>query len=432
MTIEAHADLRKKTWLSWLPGVLLLMPYLDRGPIKRLFTYNRGNVYVYATVFMMIAVSILLWVITRKSPDTKPMYRIKVQALLFGGALALPGVVLAASGGFIPVFVSQLMWILVPICFAWFILKATVDFKIDLGKVLDNYVILFAAYCVFSIATYVVGYGFRLGQNVRVSGGSGSGGLLFGYTIVLVMGLLVARKRETSIVQKIVISSILVVFTLLNGSRIATALVFVEVILLVLPAHMSIRKPAIVGLLIATTILIMNPVDLITKIAPRMLNLNDSLRSQTLNSSLELADQQGVVGTVFGSGLGGFFPYQAWLESENALFGSRSFDNTVEIQGQEFLVQPHNSYIHLYFESGIVGVLLLLLLVGSLIIMVVRSQNKHLKFASLFILFSALLLNNFDSAFTMHPGTAGIWWTILFLLTQLNVSSNEHKLVTVE
>ena len=81
-----------------------------------------------------------------------------------------------------------------------------------------------------------------------------------------------------------------------------------------------------------------------------------------------------------------------------------------------FIVQPHNTFIHILLELGINGLLLFVITICSLYKKIVINHSKNCMFQISFIVLSVIILNFFDSVFTINPGIASIWWIILFLL----------------
>ena len=160
--------------------------------------------------------------------------------------------------------------------------------------------------------------------------------------------------------------------------------------------------------------------ELLIKIAPRLADVSSGIRGINAANSIKLFLSDSILDEFFGKGLGQFFPYQDWFINHTSIL-----DITFSYEGMVFIVQPHNTFIHILLELGIIGLLLFVITICSLYKKIVINHSKNCMFQISFIVLSMIILNFFDSVFTINPGVASIWWIILFLL--VNYKEDEVK-----
>ena len=155
------------------------------------------------------------------------------------------------------------------------------------------------------------------------------------------------------------------------------------------------------------------PVTLLKQIVPRAMDLDFGARGITLLNGLKAFSKQPIIEKLFGVGLSGLFPYQSWLLYRYTL-GFPHY-NMFFFNGYIMLVQPHNSFLYLLLETGLVGLLLFLSLfvIGYHLIRTKTVSNRRLRCLVLFLI---IFLNCFDAVFMIQPGSAGLWWLLYFLV----------------
>lgn len=419
--------IKKSKLYEWIIPILLLLPYLDRGWIRNTFLYKENGVYIYPMMFMMIVIGVLFSLITMdyNIMKTKMKNTLKISQI-YAISVLVYGFVMGIQKNNVLIFAVQFAWLFLPIWYAYKI-YIFIDYKkLNWGNIIDKYIILFVLYCIATIMIQIYYYDFRFGFFIRISGGSGSGGLLFSYTVTIVFGLLILRKKFFPFIIRNVMAFILILFTFLSGSRGAIIAVLVEILIYIF-TNRKVYQRIIVGMIMTIYILLGEPIKQIYAIAPRLMQLTDNLRFQTLTSTLNVIKEQDILSNLFGNGIGQFFPYQKWLNSINSLYGTVHFKNYIEIKGEIFLIQPHNTYIHLLLESGVIGLCAFCLFLFTLTNKLFKNysgENKN----NILIIFGLICMYNFlDSIFSMAPGIASIWWIIIFIIVNYEEERENEK-----
>lgn len=411
MTIK----IKKKNIYEWIPPILLLMPYLDRGWIRHTFLYSKNGVYFYPILIFMIVVGCVFAFITRHHVFCSRLRQIIRGTSFLAFLTFLSGAVISILNNNFAVFAVQFMWLFIPIWYAWEVYAFICHKKLNIGNIVDKYLGLFAAYCVFSIAIQMYSYGFYFGSSIRLGGGSGSGGLLFSYTVAIVFGLLILRKKHIPAVKRILLAGIYFLFAILSGSRGAIFIILFELVLYFFSYKKTYQRIMMVSAAFFFAV-IGNPMEYIYQIAPRLLELSDNKRAQTISSTLNVFSQQGILRDLFGNGLGQFFPYQEWLGSINSLYGTIHFKNIISINGELFLVQPHNTYIHLLLEIGIIGLAVFMIILFLMMKFLLNTHVGECRRNLLIIFFIICAFNCLDAVFSMAPGIASIWWILTLIV----------------
>lgn len=417
--------IKKSILYEWVIPILLIIPYLDRGWVRNTFLYNKNGVYIYPIMYMMIVVGIFFTFITRKNR----IYFYKMNSIIkllyiFATLFFLYGLMIGMKNDKVAVFIVQFLWLFLPIWYSWKVYLFFNYYNLNIGKIIDNYITIFVLYCLFSIVIQIYYYGFGFGTSVRLGGGSGSGGLLFSYTVTIVFGLLILRKDNISFAFRNVMAAILILFTILSGSRGAIIFILIEIIIYIF-TNKGIIESIVIGSIVFVYMLVGEPIKYIYAIAPRLMNLTDNMRTQTIRSALKVVIEQDVITNLFGNGLGQFFPYQNWLSSTNSLFGTVYFKNYVEVKGNVFLVQPHNTYVHLLLEVGVIGLVIFCSILICFIRILINKQNCSRIKCLLFVLICAY--NFLDSVFSMAPGIASIWWIIVLIIVRYEEEEKYEK-----
>lgn len=412
-----YAPKNKKvfSWSAFFFASLILIPYLDTGWIRKNLTYKTDRIYVYPIIFFMLVV-IFFSVVHKFMNKNKKIISGKEYNYIFWFCIYMTINVTtrSLSNGNYDVSFIQYLWFIVPMLYAIIVIE-TIKYKhINIGNIIDYYLYLIAGYCVFSVFIYVKNFGYNFELTTRISGGTGSGGLLFSYTLVLAFGLLILRKEFISLLHSIIIMFIYLGFIFLSGSRTAIAFAVIFTFVFILKSKHDFRRIVYVFLFLLLLIIgqFFDLYDQFLKIAPRLSNMSSGIRGINFISSLILFISDNILNEFFGRGLGQFFPYQYWLLHHVSIF-----DITFMHNGMIFIVQPHNSFIHILLELGIIGLILFMMIICSLYKKALQHQSRNCKIIISFIFVSAIILNCFDSAFTINPGVASIWWIIIFLLT---------------
>ena len=412
-----YAPKNKKvfSWSAFFFASLILIPYLDTGWIRKNLTYKTDRIYVYPIIFFMLVVIFFSVVHKFINKDKRILSSKEYNCVyLFCIYTSINVAFRSISNKNFDVSFVQYLWAIVPMIYSIIVIGTIKNKLIDIEKIIDYYLYLIAGYCIFSVLIYIKNFGYNFELTTRISGGSGSGGLLFSYTLVLAYGLLILRKEFIPLLHSIIIMFIYLGFILLSGSRIAIVFALILTFLFILKSKHNFRK-IVNTILLLLFLIICQFFDLysqLLKVAPRLSNMTSGIRGVNFISSLKLFVSDNILNEFIGRGLGQFFPYQDWF-----LHHVSVLDITFMHNGMIFIVQPHNSFIHILLELGIIGLILFMMIICSLYKKALQHQSRNCKTIISFIFVSVIILNCFDSAFTINPGVASIWWIILFLLT---------------
>jgi len=235
--------------------------------------------------------------------------------------------------------------------------------------------------------------------------------------------LLLFYKDKIAGFKFIAVSSIMIIASIFTGSR---GSMWPITFLLMIYLLEDKRRISIVGLLLLIiSSLYVGPLEFLKSYVPRFFNLLDNSRFSTLQNAIEIYSKQSFFHIFFGTGLGMFFPYQKWYLYRTPGINYFLYD------GLTLLVRPHNSFIYLLLEAGMIGVILFFYPIYKAVIIFPRlNYIKNIKYA-FFTIILITLLNLFDSVFITAPGSAALWWLILLSLTlylyECKILSNERR-----
>lgn len=407
--------IKKKRISEWFPAILLLIPYLDRGWIRNTFLYKTDDIYIYPIEIVLLFLCVIFLFLDKGVKVERNFLQIRTAFLMFLCVIFLLGLVKGIINNKIIVFLSQYIWIILPILFSLLLMLYITKKKLDLGVVIDHYILLFAFYCLFSLVIQILFYGYKMGSSTRIGGGSGSGGLLFSYTIAMVFGLLIIRKEFIPKSKYIVYVAIFLMYVVLGGSRAAITIIMIEFLISLFINKSDYRKLATIFILILC-FLIWNPSDWLLMLVPRLNSFADVSRGKTVIGLLEIMSKSDFGTILTGYGIGQFFPYQKWLGSSSALFGTQYFDNFFVFDGHSILVQPHNTFLYIYVETGILGLVLLLNIFVKLYKNCLLCNINQIKIMLILLLCFGGVFCCVDSVLTMNPGVSSIWWSIFMFI----------------
>ena len=155
--------------------------------------------------------------------------------------------------------------------------------------------------------------------------------------------------------------------------------------------------------------ILLNPISLLEDFFPRIFNSDSENRILTFENTFSCFKNFNMQEKIFGKGIGNFFPYQRWKLLQYAK-GWES--NIFTYAGNTMLVEPHNTYIYIFLEQGIIGVLLYFLFLLSILIYIIKSNHRFGKLL-FFVIF--VFLGVVEGTIFIQPGIAGIWLFLLFV-----------------
>ncbi len=413
--MENYSRLKPKiNKIESLLGLTFIVPYMEIGVIRNFLDYRSDIIVIPASIFIMLSITIVL-LLQMKFRQNKIITISKINsiALVLFTLILIIGITVDNFS----VFFSQFLWFVVPFLYAVIVMKFINCYDLSPLNIGKAGLICFALYICVNILINFQQYGFALSGTMEQSRilSPGGGPVVLGYTIALVMSYCLIIKDEMSRVYFFFISVILVSGSILTGSR---GSIWPMLFLLITTNLINNRKKQqfLTIILLIAGIIIIDPVSLLEELIPRVMDLSGKARTETVINAIKVFVEQPILFQLFGTGLGGFFPYQEWLISggENVFLDYNMFLYNREI----LLVQPHNSYVYLLLETGVVGLILFLFIfINAFKKIKCQETNRTYKLIFFVLIVS---LNYLDSVFIIQPGSSGLWWLLLFLVVYDN------------
>lgn len=390
-------------------GIIILLPYIERGFIANKLAIYFENGYIKAIVVIMSLLS-LLFLILGFTKKHKTILSLKVARaemiiafyLVLHTLFQIPYEV---------IYFSTMLWIVIPIIYSISLTNYMFKSKCDFPELLRSIMFWFSVYSVFVVLYNIFVFGLYRNSSVRMTASAG-GPVIFGYTIAFFYSLLIANKRLVSKKEMVIYSIIFFVCGISTGSRGALWPMLAVVAYEWLQSKITIWK-IIVVLFCFFIIVIIDPIGQLSKLFPHLFTTVNTYREFTITNSILIFKDMSFINKVFGYGIGNVFPYQKWIlgVSENVI---QNYENVANIFGYSMLVQPHNTYIYMILESGLSFIGLLIYYVIAFTKGIIVQLNKN-RFRSILPCFIFLFVNFFDSVLCVAPGVAASFWTLLLI-----------------
>lgn len=395
--------------LHFLVPVIFVIPFLDINIIRKLLKIQIGNVVFDSSITMVLILSVLLFIfslnrslIIRNSNYT----RIFIAKILLEIVLIL-GYILSYQYNyyFVPVFLS----IVLPINCALLWLFFTKLYILDVSRITSIGITYFSIFCIIVVIYNLIFFGFGVDTARLLSPGGGP--VIFGYTIALVFALYCAIKKSSGKKVGYFIPAILIITSLLSGSRgsIWTIIIIVSFYFIKSRSISIIKKITIINIVIIFALLLNEFMYLF----PRITMFTDNSRLNTLINGIRIFFTSNFIEFFLGRGLTTVFPYQEWLinKTNSSLF---SFYNLVLIDNIYILVQPHNTYLYLLLECGLIGLSIYI----YILIQLYNGVKTHTYYKIVFFVF--VILNIFDSVLLIEPVVSTFWLIILMIINEIS------------
>lgn len=404
-------EIKKKEYILALSFVL---PYMEISIIRNAFGYSKNGIVIPASIFIMVALFIILTISIKLSSKRK--YASKIRSVIY--LKSILDIFIFMRGICVDdfsTFFAQFLWFIIPFYYAVAVIKYIDCFNLKVSNVGKMGLFYYAIYVVINIIVNIKYYGFAFSNTAERSRiiSPGGGPVIFGYTIVIIICYLLYNKGIISSISMFIGILIYSVGGILTGSRAAIwPIILLLIIYIFMNKHTSVKIMTLS--IVFIIVIILNPISFLTTLVPRIIDFSGGTRLETAINAFKIFYEQPVLRALFGSGFGNLFPYQLWLSSKEKVINLISY-NTFIYDGRILLVQPHNSYLYLLLETGLIGLLLFLSLFINIIFIIKRheSNNKHYKYIMIFFI---MVLNCFDSVFIIQPGTAGLWWLLIFMV----------------
>lgn len=422
------AALRKYKFLEYLSALMFVIPYMEVGVITDL-TYKKNDLYFpFIIVLMSCFMSVILFFkiismgknkkLTIRGTNLKIIIALKLMLdiyLLVRGVLANDAIK----------SLVQLSYMSIPFYFSLVIVLLIVRRELNVKHILKIGVAYFTLYCLICFLYNMLIYKNNLFTTVSsrlITPGGGP--VILGYTIVVVASILfVINERKTHSVLLYGQFLILFLVSLATGSRGSMWPMSLLIILYVI-YNKQLHVKIVMTLFLISFILVINPFAFLMENIPRFGLITSSSRINTINDALIFFSGQSLGTILLGFGVGNFFPYQKW----QILFDQYT-SNVFYYEGYLLLVQPHNAFIYMLLEGGIIG---LLLFTGILAVCIKKCLSKHLplfKSGAIPILLLCVMCFS-DSLLIIHPGPcAQLWFIVLLLVCLKNQKISQDKII---
>ena len=399
--------------LEYIIALCFIVPYMEIEKIRNLIGYKKNGIVIPSSIFIMLFITIIMTVVIsffRRQRFSNQIVKIVHIKIILDTFIFIRGLFIDN----IPMFFVQFLWFTIPFYYAVSIIKFIDYFGLKAYNVGKVGLLYFTLYLCINIIINFQKYDFSLHgilvQSRLIS--LGGGPVILGYTIALMMCYLLIIRHNISQMRAFITISILFCGAILTGSR-GAIWPIIFLIFLYAITNKTANVQILSTILLIILIIIANPISFLSKMVPRIMNLSDEARIQTVVNSLRVFNSEPIINKFFGTGLSKCFPYQIWLYNWEDVMNLLSY-NTFLYNGHVLLVQPHNSYIYILLEAGLIG-LAIFLTIFIRAFKIVKSQSCNNKKYKYLMLLLILFLNCFDSVFIMQPGSAGLWWLLLFI-----------------
>lgn len=402
----------KNTIREALIALVILVPYLEESTVNSSLTIRIGESAYLRPVNIFIGVVILglgvvLFLYQRGIPN-----KVTKRGLIVGSIIVLSILSSLLQTENFTASLCTLIWFIEPFIYAALAASFCKKFSLNRNSVFKYMCYFFAFYCLLKVYGYLSVYGYNSGYRMRATGG---GAVIFGYTIVVMFALLITVRER---VEPPLFYAILVVYTLTaiaTGTRASIwPIIFLWFCVFFFDRWST--KRFILLLAMVPVLIVLIFIDIPGLISggsaniARLVSFEDLSRINTASNSMRAFWRFPVLSMLFGKGLGNLFPYQYW-----SLLVQARIHNTFTYDGFQLLVQPHNSYIYMLLENGLVGLILMITILVKTV-KVIRLGNEEKYKQRILVVLVIVFVNFFDSIFFVQPGVAGNFWLILFAL----------------
>ena len=415
--------INKKNIGEMILSLLILVPYLEDSTVNSALTIRIGTAAYLRPVNIYMAVVIAILLLRKSLFSRYHSGRVTVRTISFVGLVLLTMVSSLLQCSEFKASLCTWIWFAEPIVYALLASGYAKETHLNRSRILANMCYFFAVYCVLKLYGYLRNIGFGSGLRMRATGG---GAVIFGYTIVIMFAVLVSQRKQ---IRPAVFYSILIVYSITavaTGSRGAIWPIVFLWVTIVLLDNLSTKKMLSL-ILLACLMIVLIVIDVPALIGgssaniARIISFEDLSRVQTTENALAVYIKQPLYRILFGAGLGNFFPYQYW----SLLVQSRA-RNTFSVDGLQLLVQPHNSYIYMLVENGLIGLFFLIAVIVRVLKRIGNAEQSNYRYL-LMIVLAIVFVNFFDSILFVQPGVAGNVWFILFLLYDMTAEAETER-----
>ena len=242
--------------------------------------------------------------------------------------------------------------------------------------------------------------------------------------IFLLLYISIFRKRNklTTLID-IVLFSFFFFLIIISGSRLGLYLFFILIIIIFFDKNKSIGKLKNIAISFLTILILVYFISLKLNLRYVNIDLTKEERLNTWISSIKSFRNYNLFDNIIGRGWGNYYKYWEWLESGGATWGGQNlfFD-----RGRLLLVSPHNSFIWILAEGGLIPFILSFIIIIYPIFKIATLRYFNEKKYLLFLTAAVFLSYMFDDVLIVAPGTA------LFSLSISYLSIDEANRLSVD
>lgn len=399
--------LRKEMFIS----MLILLPYLENNFTQKYIQWYFDKSYIRSITIISFFVIGIVFLITLTKKEQKVINKYIKMMMITLSVYSAIMIVLTSN---LMISICSWIWLATPMIYALIACRYCNVSKSNLTLVLKYSIVWFTLYLSVVVVYYIFVHHLFLDQTVRMNP-RGGGAVIFGYTIALFFILAVIYKNEFKIVPYYLILVILTIGSLGTASRGSVWLVVLFWIANFIFKKLN-RNRIIIFIFLVPIFVYLCTLDFssletttFTGFA-RLFNIHSFRRMTSTTNVLDVFGEMPFIRKIFGMGPGGFFPYQEWTMSIDDVE-----NNMFNYMGYSILVQPHNSFLYILMEYGLIGFAnLVLIFIGG--IKRVFSDKSPRWIYKLIFVGSIIVLNCLDSVFFVQPGTAFTFWFLLLLV----------------
>lgn len=398
----------------------IFLPYIERGFIDNILSYKTDDAYFRSMLLFLICGTFMLLFYTnvRKKKGVKKLKVLKWHNWLFWYLL----VIALLHLNFGTKNISVMLWFFLPMIFGYSFVYMCRKVQVNIPLLMTTMIKYFAVYVVISLVYNFLFYGLFRRANVRMTT-PGGGSVIFAYTTAFVFALTLAYKDYFKNKDYLIVMALFTVGAIACGSRGGMWPILGMWFYYYAFSEITLKRIVITfaGIL---GVIILNPIKMMQVYFPHLFLKTNHARGMSSSNLLTLFWDSPMIEKLFGHGPGEFFPYQEWIMDVS--YGRKySWDNYVLVDGLQVLVQPHNSYIYMLYEYGVVAVFMLALFLIVNIFVSWKSEKQRNKFFMILPVPVFAFVNCFDSILFVQPGAAAIMWMLLLVyLSDVNERVN--------
>lgn len=406
--------INKASLRGLMAGAMLISPALFISPIRSFFLIEANEIRILPFATFLLSVVLILSVIylgqlgrlTREK-------RISLIAFAIVAMIVIVNLVISENR---PATLGCLANIFSPFLAAVLIVRFSNRESFEFS--LRIFSIAFVVYLVANLAIWILILNKKLPNSPGLSyarmGGTFSEPVTLGYAIASLCPIIlfyISAMKNAKVRAVGIPSAVLVLFisTIATGTRGGVIILSIYVLAWLISKK---RFKLIISLILLT--ILISPIKRFDLTIDRFRDLTDEGRTSTSAIGLEYWVDSDLNNKVFGYGFGNVYPYNLWLQQNE-------YSNNIFFLGSDFsFVQPHNSFIWLLLEGGILYLMASLIMIVfdlklALFFMFARNRviDREKARAIFFFLVFIILVNNLDSILIIYPNISFLIWYLL-------------------